>query len=79
MPANVRASMPRCSGWPRPRPLARCRRRRRRGRDRERSEDNWSGEPVAVEGFLDLRDEGYGFLRVKGMLPSKDDVYVPVK
>ncbi len=29
--------------------------------------------------MLDLRDEGYGFLRVKGYLPSKDDVYVSVK
>ena len=37
------------------------------------------GEPVDVEGYLDLRDEGYGFLRVKGFLPSKDDVYVSVK
>jgi transcription termination factor Rho len=37
------------------------------------------GEPVAVEGYLDLRDEGYGFLRVRGYLPSKDDVYVSVK
>ncbi|MEY2449008.1 MAG: transcription termination factor Rho, partial [Acidimicrobiaceae bacterium] len=37
------------------------------------------GEPVEVEGYLDLRDEGYGFLRLKGFLPSKDDVYVSVK
>jgi transcription termination factor Rho len=34
---------------------------------------------VPVAGFLDLRDEGYGFLRVKGYLPSRDDVYVSVK
>ena len=32
-----------------------------------------------MAGLLDLRDEGYGFLRVKGSLPSKDDVYVSVK
>ena len=32
-----------------------------------------------MAGHLDLRDEGYGFLRVKGYLPSKDDVYVPAK
>jgi transcription termination factor Rho len=38
-----------------------------------------SNEPVAVQGYLDLRDEGYGFLRVKGYLPSRDDAYVPVK
>jgi len=37
------------------------------------------GEPVQVEGYLDLRDEGYGFLRVNGYLPSRDDVYVSVK
>ena len=63
------------------------RRRRRRGRDRDRQgedagqpqNDNWDGEPVEVAGFLDLRDEGYGFLRVKGFLPSRDDVYVSVK
>ncbi|MCX7620444.1 MAG: transcription termination factor Rho [Acidimicrobiales bacterium] len=57
------------------------RRRRRRGRDRDRQQqpDVWEGEPVEVEGLLDLRDEGYGFLRVKGYLPSKEDVYVPVK
>ncbi len=64
------------------------RRRRRRGRDRDRQgddvgqqsqNDNWDGEPVEVTGYLDLRDEGYGFLRVKGFLPSRDDVYVSVK
>jgi transcription termination factor Rho len=59
------------------------RRRRRRGRDRdrggERQEEPWQGEPVEVAGLLDLRDEGYGFLRVKGYLPSKEDVYVSVK
>ncbi|OWY60226.1 hypothetical protein B7486_70320, partial [cyanobacterium TDX16] len=68
------------------------RRRRRRGRDRDRQgggqgqdrqgggdDQPFNGEPVPVEGMLDLRDEGYGFLRVKGFLPSKDDVYVSVK
>jgi transcription termination factor Rho len=38
-----------------------------------------SNEPVPVSGYLDLRDEGYGFLRVKGFLPSRDDSYIPVK
>jgi transcription termination factor Rho len=58
------------------------RRRRRRGRNRERGgdppnqQDEFTGEPVSVEGLLDLRDEGYGFLRLAGYLPSKDDVYV---
>jgi transcription termination factor Rho len=36
-------------------------------------------EPVRVEGYLDLRDEGYGFVRVNGYLSSRDDVYVSVK
>jgi len=52
------------------------RRRRRRGRDRE---EQWQGEPAACEGVLDLRDEGYGFLRTRGVLPSNDDVYVAAK
>ncbi|MBU6216814.1 MAG: transcription termination factor Rho [Acidobacteria bacterium] len=61
------------------------RRRRRRGRDRgpdrlaDRPDEPWSGEPVEVSGILDLRDEGYGFVRVNGYLPSRDDVYVSVK
>ncbi len=57
------------------------RRRRRRGRDRDRNRDDeaWSGEPVPVAGYLELRDEGYGFVRTKGYLPSKEDAYVPVK
>ncbi|KAA0234147.1 MAG: Transcription termination factor Rho [Acidimicrobiales bacterium] len=57
------------------------RRRRRRGREREREpvEEQWDGDPIEVEGLLDLRDEGYGFLRVNGFLPSKDDVYVSMK
>ncbi len=38
-----------------------------------------SNEPVEVSGYLDMRDEGYGFLRVKGYLPSRDDSYIPVK
>ena len=56
------------------------RRRRRRGRDRDRDrEDSWDGDPVGVSGRLDLRDEGYGFLRVEGCLPNRNDAYVPVK
>jgi transcription termination factor Rho len=75
-------------------PTGATRRRRRRNRDRNRGEgpqgadrfseqpapsEAWQGEPVVVAGFLDLRDEGYGFLRVNGYLPSKEDVYVSVK
>ena len=62
------------------------RRRRRRGRDRDRVEgeggdgsQSWDGELIEVAGMLDLRDEGYGFLRLNGLLPSRDDVYVSVK
>jgi transcription termination factor Rho len=56
------------------------RRRRRRGRDRDRDrDDGFDGDPARVSGNLDLRDEGYGFLRVGGALPSKLDAYVPVK
>jgi transcription termination factor Rho len=69
-------------------------RRRRRGRngrdegpqgdDRFETRDEVSNEPVStepvkVEGYLDLRDEGYGFLRVGGYMPTKDDAYIPVK
>jgi len=56
------------------------RRRRRRGRDRggerfeARTDEPWSGDPVEVSGVLDLRDEGYGFIRVSGYLPTRDDV-----
>ncbi|MGH9182729.1 MAG: transcription termination factor Rho [Acidimicrobiales bacterium] len=56
------------------------RRRRRRGRDRERGQDDQSsGAPVECSGLLDLRDDGYGFLRTSGYLPSKEDVYLSVK
>lgn len=65
------------------------RRRRRRGRDRDREggqrpersdrPEEFVGEPVEVAGLLDLRDDGYGFLRLKQYLPSKEDVYVSVK
>jgi transcription termination factor Rho len=69
------------------------RRRRRRkkpkgfdgpqGEDRDlldqESDTPISTDPVAVEGYLDLRDEGYGFLRLKGFLGSREDPYVPVK
>ncbi|MCZ7631184.1 MAG: hypothetical protein M5U19_20010 [Microthrixaceae bacterium] len=56
--------------------------RRRRGRNRNQRDDvaeQWDGEPVPVAGLLDLRDDGCGFLRVKGYLPSNEDAYVSVK
>src|SRR5581483_3742827 len=68
------------------------RNRRRRGRERgpggggggERDlqgggqEQQFQGEPVPVAGLLDLRDEGFGFLRANGYLPSTRDVYVSI-
>ncbi len=53
------------------------RRRRRRGRDGV--EQAAEAEPVPVEGYLDLRDDGYGFLRVGSLRSSKEDAYVSVK
>ena len=38
-----------------------------------------SNEPIEVSGYLDLRDEGYGFLRVNGYLASAGDAYVSVR
>jgi transcription termination factor Rho len=60
--------------------------RRRRGRDRGQGgelqgggpEQPYSGEMVEVRGLLDLRDEGYGFLRCDGYLASSKDVYVSI-
>jgi transcription termination factor Rho len=64
--------------------------RRRRGRDRQGSggegdlqgaggqEQQYQGELIPVKGLLDLRDEGYGFLRCEGYLPSNKDVYVSI-
>jgi transcription termination factor Rho len=54
------------------------RRGRRRGRDhpQDGEQRDFQGEPVATEGLLDLRDEGYGFLRATSYLPGPKDVYV---
>ncbi len=41
--------------------------------------DPGANEPVPVAGYLDMRDEGYGFLRIRGYLSSRDDSYVPVR
>ena len=38
-----------------------------------------STDPVKVTGYVDLRDEGYGFLRVNGYLPSREDSYISVR
>jgi transcription termination factor Rho len=57
-------------------------RRRRRGRGGQEQgggeprQVEFQGEPIEVLGLLDLRDEGYGFLRASGYLPGQKDVYV---
>ncbi len=67
--------------------LGNRRSRRRRGRERGGERDlqgggnpdaPYQGELVEVAGLLDLRDEGYGFLRCDGYLPSSKDVYVSI-
>jgi transcription termination factor Rho len=68
--------------------------RRRRGRERTGGpgqgqgqggelqgggqDQSYTGELVEVKGMLDLRDEGYGFLRCDGYLASSKDVYVSI-
>ena len=62
--------------------------RRRRGRDRfergerelpgQSAETPYNGEPIPVTGYLDLKDEGYGFLRTAGFLSGPGDVYVSI-
>ncbi|MFM8265415.1 MAG: transcription termination factor Rho, partial [Acidimicrobiia bacterium] len=47
--------------------------------DQVESNEPVSNEPVKVEGYLDLRDEGYGFLRLGGYLPTRNDAYVSVR
>jgi transcription termination factor Rho len=42
------------------------------------AEQQFVGEPIPVKGFLDLRDEGYGFLRTKGFLAGPNDIYVSI-
>jgi transcription termination factor Rho len=41
-------------------------------------EAQYQGELVPISGLLDLRDEGYGFVRAEGYLPSSRDVYVSI-
>jgi len=63
------------------------RNRRRRGRDRDRmgagydqqaqqADQAYSGDPLACDGLLELRPEGFGFLRTSGYLAGPEDVYV---
>jgi transcription termination factor Rho len=61
------------------------RNRRRRGRgdrsDRGEPRDSgyeapYSGELIPIRGLIDLREQGFGFVRANGYLPSSRDVYV---
>ncbi|MFN8015319.1 MAG: transcription termination factor Rho [Acidimicrobiia bacterium] len=53
------------------------RRRRRRGSRDNQTDDRMSDvEPMDVSGLLEVREEGYGFLRCNGYLPQKGDAYV---
>ncbi len=49
-----------------------------REREREREPRNFepAGEPIEVQGLLEIRDEGYGFMRTAGFLAGRSDVYV---
>jgi transcription termination factor Rho len=35
-----------------------------------------AGDPIEVQGLLEIRDEGYGFMRTGGFLAGRSDVYV---
>ncbi|MGC1418935.1 MAG: transcription termination factor Rho [Acidimicrobiales bacterium] len=48
------------------------------GEAQPNADQPYSGELLEVEGLLDLRDDGYGFLRTKGFHPSPNDVYVSI-
>jgi transcription termination factor Rho len=65
------------------------RNRRRRNKERalvspahdaqaERISETYDGELIDIAGILDLADQGYGYIRAKGYLPTPGDVYVPV-
>jgi transcription termination factor Rho len=54
------------------------------GEDADFVETNSDGqsqgnELTEVTGYLDMHDQGYGFLRLNGYLPSKQDAYITVK
>ncbi len=59
-------------------------RRNRNGRERfageamPNADQPYNGELLEVEGLLDLRDDGYGFLRTRGFHSSSGDVYVSI-
>jgi transcription termination factor Rho len=53
-------------------------RRDRNGRRPESEAAQWTGETVECAGYLEMRDEGFGFLRTKGFMPSPKDVYISI-
>ncbi len=59
-------------------------RRNRTGRERfggemqPNADQPYAGELIEISGLLDLRDDGYGFLRTKGFHPAPTDVYVSI-
>lgn len=52
--------------------------RDRFGESQPNADQPYSGDLVDIEGLLDLRDDGYGFLRTKNFHPSPNDVYVSI-
>ena len=53
-----------------------CRRRRKARNGPTDRGDEYNGDLIEIEGLLDLRDEGYGFLRASGYLAGRNDAYV---
>jgi transcription termination factor Rho len=45
-------------------------------RERESRTFEPTGDPIEVQGLLEIRDEGYGFMRTAGFLAGRGDVYV---
>ena len=48
------------------------------GESMPNADQPYAGELIEIEGMLDLRDDGYGFLRTKSYHPSPNDVYVSI-
>jgi transcription termination factor Rho len=47
-----------------------------RGERSESGREDFTGELIDLQGLLDLREEGYGFLRTSGYLAGRNDAYV---
>ena len=63
-------------GGGQPQPQPQHQREREREREREPRQFEPAGEPIEVQGLLEIRDEGYGFMRTGGFLAGRSDVYV---